>query len=99
LNSQEPAEQISKIDDSYTLECLCTCEDHSVTIVKAYADADFGICLYFRTSIKCKNIWNRIKVALSVLIKGDYVSNSETLLSPQGAINLAKTLEKLSEEE
>lgn len=97
MKAEIPAKGIRKeTDDSYSVGCECTDDDHSITIWFD-RNKEFGEdveVVFYVNSFTAKNmkLWARIKMALKLVFYGYTEMQSSIILSKQSAVNFAGLL-------
>lgn len=104
MKAEKPALGISKSstwNDThvYHVECSCTDPDHAVVSwIEISTDEDLHneveVTFYVNTNFRrWENVWERIKIAASVLFGNGYEQHHSLLLEKQAAYNFAAAIE------
>ena len=101
MKAQTPAEGISKLSNyggMYRFECDCCSEDHAVTAtIDVEGDKEDGcyvsMSFYVNMYTPFSSLWQRIKIATTVLFKGFYEVQHELILKHQAAINISTAIQ------
>lgn len=110
MEAQTPAEGILKRKSvsgdyaSYLIECECTCEDHAVDawieINKDDDVNDIDVSFYVKTYVPVWHfgLFQRIKLAVSILFNGEVERQHSILLKPQAAKNWISAMQSSIDE-